>query len=133
MKIGELAQHSGLTASAIRFYEKKGLLPQAERLRSGYRSYDADSLMQLQMIKFAQNLGFSLDEMTALLGNGSIDHEHTLQQLDNKRHDIDTLITNLEEKKRSIDLLVEQLQLTWDNDQCMTPESLESLINTPKN
>ncbi|BFM15585.1 hypothetical protein R50073_17680 [Maricurvus nonylphenolicus] len=132
MKIGELAEQSGLSASAIRFYEKKGLLPHAERLSSGYRSYDASSLMQLQIIKFAQNLGFSLDEMVALLGGCSIDHELTLKQLDTKRQDIDTLIDNLEEKKRSIDLLVEQLEAHWNRDQCVTPEALELVLKAQK-
>jgi DNA-binding transcriptional MerR regulator len=128
MKIGELAERSGLSASAIRFYEKKGLLPHAERLSSGYRSYDDNSLMQLQIIKFAQNLGFSLDEMVTLLGQENIDHDLTLQQLETKRQDIDSLINNLEEKKRSIDVLVNHLKAHWNNDRCVTQEALELVL-----
>ena len=40
MKIGELANQSGVPAKTIRFYEEIGLLPQAEREHNGYRSYD---------------------------------------------------------------------------------------------
>lgn len=132
MKIGQLAEQSGLSASAIRFYEKKGLLPHAERLSSGYRSYDVSSLQKLQMIKFAQNLGFSIDEMIMLMGDCTLDHELTLKQLDTKRQEIDSLIESLEQKKRSIDVLVEQLQRHWDNDECVDAETLEGLLGVRK-
>ena len=62
MKIGELAQHSGVAPSTIRFYESKGLL-KSTRSSNGYRQYNSDSLRQIQLIRFSQSLGFSLDEM----------------------------------------------------------------------
>ena len=45
MKIGELAKRSGLTAHTLRYYEKIGLLPDADRDRSGHRDYDASALV----------------------------------------------------------------------------------------
>ncbi|HBW99259.1 MAG TPA: MerR family transcriptional regulator, partial [Pseudoalteromonas sp.] len=55
MKIGELAKHSGIAASTIRYYESIGLLPHGTRNNNGYRQYDKASVEQLKMIKFAQS------------------------------------------------------------------------------
>ena len=66
MKIGELAARAGVNASAIRYYEKLGLLPAAER-RSGQRRYPALAADRLLLIRFAAELGFSLAEIRLFL------------------------------------------------------------------
>ncbi|MFZ6749219.1 MerR family transcriptional regulator [Undibacterium sp. Ren11W] len=64
MYIGELAKLSGATPKAIRHYEALGLLGKVAR--SGvYRSYGAQELAQIKLIKQAQVLGFTLSEMVA--------------------------------------------------------------------
>ncbi|SOD30217.1 DNA-binding transcriptional regulator, MerR family [Variovorax sp. YR752] len=63
MKIGELAAATGVAPSAIRFYEKSGLLPAAQRGSNGYRSYSNDAIERLRLIQVAQSLGFSLDAL----------------------------------------------------------------------
>lgn len=65
MAIGELAQRAGLRASAIRYYERLGLLPAPAR-ESGRRRYTADTLAQLRVIRFATASGFSLAEVREL-------------------------------------------------------------------
>lgn len=65
--IGKVAQQTGLSVHAIRFYEAGGLLPEAPRNESGYRLYSPASVMQLKFIRKAQALGFSLDEIRELL------------------------------------------------------------------
>jgi DNA-binding transcriptional MerR regulator len=67
MRIGDLAKLAGVKTDTIRYYEKRGLLPKANRAASGYRSYDERSLKQLRFIKQAQSLGFSLDEIRRIL------------------------------------------------------------------
>ena len=67
MKIGELAQRSGLAASRIRFYEAAGLLPVVQRGANGYREYPDEALQLLDIIVSAQKAGFSLDEIRPLL------------------------------------------------------------------
>lgn len=131
MKIGELAKQSGIPASTIRFYEKKGLLPEAKRLASGYRSYDADYLKQLKLIRFAQGLGFSLDEMMAMLGNNRVDHDQAMRHLQDKHRELDGLIEHLQQKQRNLGSLIEHLQHSWDNNHCMSPESLNALMHFP--
>ena len=67
MKIGELAKRSGVAIDTVRYYEREGLLPQAQRLASGYRSYDASDLRRLQFVRRAKALGFTLPEIRELL------------------------------------------------------------------
>lgn len=67
MRIGELAQRSGLRTSRIRFYEAKGLLTTVPRTSNGYREYPPDALAILGVIVGAQQAGFALDEIRRLL------------------------------------------------------------------
>ena len=66
MKIGELAHRAGLNASAIRYYEKLGLLPPPHRT-SGQRRYSPDALDRVLLIRFAGEMGFSLPEIKLFL------------------------------------------------------------------
>lgn len=67
MRIGELAKRAGVSTETIRFYEKQGLLPAPERLASGYRTYQPAMLERLRVIKVCQQIGFTLDDIAALL------------------------------------------------------------------
>jgi DNA-binding transcriptional MerR regulator len=62
MTIGEVARQAGLRASAIRYYEKAGLLPQPVR-RGGQRRYDRSILGRLAVLERAKNCGFTLAEV----------------------------------------------------------------------
>ena len=72
MKIGELALRAGLNASAIRYYEKLGLLAPPHR-SSGQRRYSPDALDRVLLIRFAGEMGFSLPEIKLFL-NGLRDN-----------------------------------------------------------
>src|SRR5437773_6570497 len=66
MKIGELARRAGLHASAIRYYEKLGLLAPPHRT-GGQRRYPPDALDRVLLIRFAGEMGFSLAEIKLFL------------------------------------------------------------------
>jgi len=66
MKIGQLARTAGLNASAIRYYEKCGLLAAPQRL-SGQRHYSSDALSRVLLIRFATDMGFTLSEIKLFL------------------------------------------------------------------
>ena len=66
-QIGQVAQQTGLTVDAIRFYEKEKLLPKATRSTGGYRLYSSDHVEQLRFIQRAQAIGFSLGEIRELI------------------------------------------------------------------
>ena len=65
--IGTLAQRAGVNIETVRFYQRKGLLPQPPRPQGGVRRYRAGDVARIRFIKSAQRLGFSLDEVKQLL------------------------------------------------------------------
>jgi len=67
MNIGRVAKLADVAADTIRFYERIGLLPRAERSLSGYRTYSPADVSRLRFIRRARTLGFSLDDISALL------------------------------------------------------------------
>jgi len=67
LKTGELAEKAEVNVETIRFYERKGLLPEPPRMKSGYRSYPEENVQRIRFIKRAQQLGFSLKEIRELL------------------------------------------------------------------
>ena len=66
MTIGEVSRRSGVAASALRFYEERGLL-QSERAGSGHRRYPRPVLRRIAFIVFAQRVGLTLEEIGAEL------------------------------------------------------------------
>lgn len=66
--IGELAQRAGVNRETLRYYERRGLLRPSRRSASGYRLYDSAAAERLSFIKRAQAFGFTLDEISVLLG-----------------------------------------------------------------
>ena len=66
MKIGELARNAGLRASAIRYYEKLGILSSPDR-KGNQRRYAVDALNRLLLIRFAGEMGFTLAEIKIFL------------------------------------------------------------------
>ena len=66
MMIGEIARRSGVAASALRFYEDKGLIA-SERADGGQRRFPRHVLRRIAFIVFAQRIGLSLDEIAAEL------------------------------------------------------------------
>jgi MerR family redox-sensitive transcriptional activator SoxR len=66
LSIGEIAKRAGVRASAIRYYEKIGLLPKTARL-NGRRYYDESTLERLAIMRFAKRVGFSIAELRILL------------------------------------------------------------------
>lgn len=67
MKIGVLAQKSGLSIQTIRFYERKGLLPPPERTQANYRVYANDALQHVLFIKQCRSLDMTIEEIAQLL------------------------------------------------------------------
>jgi len=65
MRIGEIARRAGLRPSAIRFFEKAGILPSALR-KSGQRSFSAETEFYLGLIGVARQAGFSIAEIRTL-------------------------------------------------------------------
>ena len=65
--IGEIARRSGFTVKALRFYERRGLLPPSGRRPSGYRLYSETDLHRLEFIRQAKTLGLTLEAIKELV------------------------------------------------------------------
>ncbi|MHC8326619.1 MerR family transcriptional regulator [Pseudomonas sp. LB1P83] len=113
MKIGELAQLSGLNPSRIRFYEAQGLIQQVERLANGYRRYPAQVLQTLKIIQCAQQAGFSLEELKLLLpdtATGEFKHDELVAGLGRKVEQIEAMQLHLAQNKAQLLGLIENIQ-----------------------
>ncbi len=67
MQIGRVAEHSGVPAKTIRYYEEIGLISKPERTPSGYREYDDRDVEVLRFVSRARGLGFSIKGVKNLL------------------------------------------------------------------
>lgn len=67
LTIGAFARATGVNVETIRFYQRKGLLPEPDKPYGSIRRYGAADVMRLRFVKSAQRLGFSLDEVGELL------------------------------------------------------------------
>ena len=65
MQVGELAEQTGVSVRALRYYEESGLLP-AQRLANGYRSFDAKSIDRVRAIRDLLDTGFTIEEIISL-------------------------------------------------------------------
>lgn len=122
MKIGELAQRTGLAASRIRFYESIGLLKLVERQANGYRSYPEQAVLVLNLITAAQQAGFSLDELRTLLPQDLAQWEHgkLLDTLQAKVKDIEALEQRLAQSKAHLLALIDEIESKPDDIDCAT-------------
>jgi DNA-binding transcriptional MerR regulator len=66
-KIGRVAFEAGVSVDAVRFYERRGVLPEPRRRESGYRQYTSATVERIGFAKALQSLGFSLDDIVAVL------------------------------------------------------------------
>jgi len=94
LSIGEVASKAGVNVSAIRFYERQGLLPEPERA-GGQRRYTDAVVQRLGIIDAAKQAGFSLDEVAVLLTStdrGAPAHEQLRALAGRKLPEVDALI-----------------------------------------
>jgi MerR family redox-sensitive transcriptional activator SoxR len=94
LSIGEVAERAGTSVSAIRFYEREGLLPEAERV-SGQRRFPEETVQRLRVIDVAKQAGFSLEEVGVLLTSidgGAPVHEQLQALAARKLPEVDALI-----------------------------------------
>jgi DNA-binding transcriptional MerR regulator len=67
LSIGAVAKRAGVGIDTVRYYERRGVLPRAERRTSGYRAFRPQAVERIVFVKELQALGFSLDEIVEVL------------------------------------------------------------------
>lgn len=108
-KIGEVASRSRVNKETVRYYEKRNLIPEPDRRRSGYRIFTQRHIDQIKFIKRAQELGFTLSEIKELL-ELRMDEDTTCSEMRNeaqeKYQDVVEKIEDLQRIKNTlIDLI----------------------------
>ena len=105
MKIGELANATGLTTKTIRYYELHRLLEEPRRTDSGYRIFGPEDVERLEFIKKAKSLGLSLEEIRDILllyEQRRSPCVHVLALLDRKLEQVDNMLSELDEFRRGL-------------------------------
>ncbi|GAU04343.1 MerR family transcriptional regulator [Burkholderia stabilis] len=120
MKIGDLAERTGLTPSRIRFYERIGLLTAVERQPNGYRIYSPDAVLVLGLVATAQKAGFSLDEIRILLPPDLAQWQRgaLLEALRHKVRDIEAMQVKLAQNKAHLVSLMTEIEAKPDEIDC---------------
>jgi MerR family copper efflux transcriptional regulator len=109
VRIGEVARKTGLSVHTLRFYERKGLLPAPARGPSNYREFSPASLERLQLIRQAQQLGFTLAqtrEILDLAGRRGASCEALRVRAEEKLREVDRQIRSLVEIKKTLKRLM---------------------------
>lgn len=107
LAIGEVAGQAGMSASRIRYYEARGLLPQPERV-SGKRRYGPDVLRRLAIIDAAQRVGFGLEEIRDLLASrDELAHERLRELALAKLPELEQLIERATSVRRLLEICSE--------------------------
>ena len=78
MSIGQVAEAVGVAATALRYYEREGILSPTNRSKAGYRLYDETAVQRLRFVRSAQAVGFTLDDIRALL---QVDDESSCKEV----------------------------------------------------
>jgi MerR family transcriptional regulator, copper efflux regulator len=111
VRIGEVAFRAGLTAKAIRYYERVGLLPPPRRTDSGYRDYDAAALDRLGFVLAARTAGLTLGEIRGVLAlrdRGQAPCGHVLALIERRERELEARISDLARRRRGLAALAER-------------------------
>jgi Hg(II)-responsive transcriptional regulator len=127
MKIGELAKRSQVSVDTVRFYEQRGLLPQAARSHAGYRQYSLPDVKRLRFIVHAKELGFTLEEIKQLLALRADGHDcaKVKRIAEEKAGDIAARIENLANMRQVLLELASQCEQGASDEACPILRSLE--------
>lgn len=96
MTIGQVAQSIGVPATTLRYYEREALLIPTARNAAGYRFYDPQAVQRLEFIRSAQSVGFTLNDIRALLQiEGRAPCKQVRKLLENRLAEMDLKIAEL--------------------------------------
>jgi MerR family redox-sensitive transcriptional activator SoxR len=109
LTIGEVAEQAGVSTSAIRFYERRGLLT-ADARRSGQRRYKAETLRRLVFIGMLQDGGLALDEIAGILAAPDV---HTWKAIARER--LELLDAEIAQLQRAREYLAGALLCRYDH------------------
>ena len=111
LTIGTLSKKTGTKVQTIRYYERRGLLPTAERTANGYRSYDQSAADRIRFIQRAQAAGLTLAEIAGVIqvrSDGTAPCHHVDGLLNDKLADVDARIEELQQLRGELTALLDR-------------------------
>jgi MerR family mercuric resistance operon transcriptional regulator len=133
LTIGVFAKAAGVNVETIRYYQRKGLLPQPEKPYGSIRRYGDSDIARVKFIKFSQRLGFSLDEVAQLLKLEDGTHcAEAAAIAESKMTDIRSRLEDLKRMQRVLSQLVSQCHHADNNICCPLIASLQQAANTAR-
>jgi DNA-binding transcriptional MerR regulator len=112
LRAGQVAEAAGVNRQTLRYYQRRGLLAEPERSPGGHRLYPAESVTVLRVIKAAQRLGFTLDEVAGLLEMGR--HRHGTRPDAGLQARARTKLIEVDERIADLHTIRENLQRALD-------------------
>ncbi len=112
LRSGQIAHAAGLNQQTLRYYERRGLLAEPDRTPGGHRIYPAETVTVLRVIKAAQRLGFSLQEVAELLEAGR--HQHRSHSDAGLRQRAAAKLTEVEAKIADLSAIADTLRAALD-------------------
>jgi len=129
LKIGQLAKAAEVSIDTIRYYERRGLIPEPERRESGYRAYAQEYIARIRFVRRAQELGFSLKEIEELLGL-RVDSQSVCadvqKRTEAKVRDIEDKIQSLQKMKQTLTKLLACCESQEPTEECPILEMLDA-------
>ncbi|MGL5388276.1 MAG: Zn(2+)-responsive transcriptional regulator [Enterobacterales bacterium] len=105
-KIGQLAKLADVTPDTVRYYEKQGMMDHHVRTEGGYRLYSDQDLQRLRFIRYAKQLGFTLDTIAELLSIRVDPEHHTCEEsksiVDARLHEVEGKMAELARMRESL-------------------------------
>lgn len=127
LSIGAVADAAGVNVETIRFYQRKGLLDQPKRQRGEIRRYRLKDVDRVRFVKAAQRLGFSLEEIAALLKLDDGTHcDEARTMAEQKLGDVRSKLINLRQLEAALERLVTDCCATRGEVTCPLIASLHS-------
>ncbi|EYU13801.1 heavy metal-responsive transcriptional regulator [Photorhabdus luminescens] len=110
-RIGQLAKLANVTPDTVRFYEKQGMMEHQNRTEGGYRLYTEQDLQRLRFIRYAKQLGFTLEAITELLSIRVDPAHHTCEE---SKQIVDARLMEVEEKLLEMRKMRDSLKMLSD-------------------
>ena len=112
LRSGSVAKAAGVNLQTLRYYERRGLIAEPQRSLGGHRVYPSEAVTVLRVVKAAQRLGFTLDEIAELLDVAK--HRHSARPYRNVAARARRKLVEIEAKIADLELIRDRLRAVAD-------------------
>ena len=125
MTIGQLAKAAGVNVETVRYYQRRGLIPEPVRPPAGQRHYAEGAVRRMGFIRGAQRLGFSLEEVKSLLELSGGETCRKARQLAEEKHEmLGVRVAELNSMRRQLRALIKQCLAAGRGSSCPLIDAL---------